>query len=154
MAETTQVLGPVTLLAGTANVTTVEIKGQWVLRVTADGKTGSVSYSPQGVADDQAMVLVRNAAGAVVASATASQMRLAGAVGLRLDMPGVGEIVVGEQPRARGGAGAPQVSGTSAEAAVDLVRIRLLGQDVRIGHMEAAVAVPPAGVTCPGLEVR
>jgi hypothetical protein len=154
MAETTQVLGPVTLLAGTANVTTLEVKGQWVLRVTADGTTGAVSYSPQGMANDQAVVLVRNAAGAVVASATASQMRLAGAVGLRLDVPGVGEIVVGEQPRARGRAGAPQVSGTSAEAAVDLVRIRLLDQDVRIGHMEAAVAVPAAGVTCPGLDVR
>jgi hypothetical protein len=154
MAETTQLLGPVTLLAGTAKVTTVEVKGEWALRVTADGKTGAVSYSPQGVTNDQAVVLVRNAAGAVVASATASQMRLAGAVGLRLDVPGVGEIVVGEQPRARGkGAGAPQVSGTSVEAAVDLVRIRILGQDVRIGHMEAAVAVPPAGLTCPGPDV-
>jgi hypothetical protein len=61
--------------------------------------------------------------------------------------------VVGEKPRARGRAGAAQASGTSAEAAVDLVRIRLLGQDVRLGHMEAAVAVPPAGVSCPGLEV-
>jgi hypothetical protein len=153
MSETTQVLGPVTVLAGTANQTTVELKGQWVLRVTADGKTGSVSYSPQGVPADQAMVLVRNAAGAVVAQASASQMKVAGSLGVRLDIPGLGQIVVGEQPRARGRTGAPQPSGTSAEAAVDLVRIRLLGQDVRVGHMEAAVAVPPAGLTCPGLEV-
>jgi hypothetical protein len=153
MGETSQVLGPVTLLAGTPTATTVELKGQWVLRVTADGKTGSVSYGPQGLAGDQALVLVRNAAGAVVAQATASQMRLAGAVGLRLDVPGVGEIVVGEQPRARGKAGAPPTSGARAEAAVDLVRVRLLGQDIRVGHMEAAVAVPPAGVTCPGVEV-
>jgi hypothetical protein len=153
MGETSQVLGPVTLLAGTPNATTVELKGQWVLRVTADGRTGSVSYGPESVAGDQALVLVRNAAGAVVAQATASQIRLAGTVGLRLNIPGVGEIAVGEQPRARGGAGAPAVSGTSAAAAVDLVRIRLLGQDVRLGHMEAAVAVPVAGVTCPGLEV-
>ena len=36
-------------------------------------------------------------------------------------------------------------SGTSASAAVDLVRVRLLGQDVRLGHMEAAVAVPASG---------
>ncbi|MEW6471636.1 MAG: hypothetical protein AB1679_05155 [Actinomycetota bacterium] len=154
MSETTQVLGPVTLLAGTAKVTTVEIKGQWVLRATADGKTGSVFYSPQNVANDEAVVLVRNAAGAVVASATASQLRLAGAVGLRLDIPGVGELVVGEQPRARGRTGAPLVSGTSVEAAVDLVRIRLLGQDVRLGHMEAAVAVPATGVICPGPDVK
>ena len=46
-------LGPVTLLAGTANATTIELKGQWVLRVTADGKTGSVSYGPQGSAGDE-----------------------------------------------------------------------------------------------------
>jgi hypothetical protein len=153
MAETTQVLGPVILLAGTANATTVELKGRWVLRVTADGKTGSVSYGPQGMAGDEALVLVRNAAGAVLAQATPSQIRLAGAVGLRLNVPGLGEIIVGEQPRARGKAGAPPASGTRAEAAVDLVRIRLLGQDVRLGHMEAAVAVPPTGLTCPGLEV-
>ena len=153
LSETTQVLGPVTLLTGTANQMTVELKGQWVLRVTADGKAGSVSFSPSGVPADQAIVLVRNAAGSVLASASTAQMKLAGSVGIRLDIPGVGEIVVGEQPRARGRSGAPQPSGTSAEAAVDLVRVRLLGQDVRLGHMEAAVAVPPAGVTCPGLEV-
>ena len=153
MGETTQVLGPVTLLAGTAKATTIELKGQWVLRVSADGKTGSVSYGPQGMSGDEAVVMVRNAAGTVVAQATASQMNLSGTVGLRLDVAGLGEIVIGEQPRARGKAGAPATSGTSASAAVDLVRVRLLGQDVRIGHMEAAVAVPPAGVTCPGLEV-
>ncbi|MGH9010917.1 MAG: hypothetical protein ACRDYF_13875, partial [Acidimicrobiia bacterium] len=153
MGETSQVLGPVTLLAGTPNATTVELKGQWVLRVTADGKTGSVSYGPQGMAGDEALVMVRNAAGTVVAQATASQIRLAGTIGLRLNVPGLGEIVVGEQPRARGKTGAPATSGTSAAAAVDLVRVRLLGQDVRLGHMEAAVAVPATGVTCPGLEV-
>ncbi len=153
MGETSQVLGPVTLLAGTANATTIELKGQWVLRVTADGKNGSVSYAPRGTTGDETLVMVRNAAGTVVAQATASQMRLAGTVGLRLNIAGLGEIVIGEQPRARGKAGAPVTSGTSAAAAVDVVRIRLLGQDVRIGHMEAAVAVPAAGVTCPGLEV-
>jgi hypothetical protein len=153
MGETTQALSPVTLLAGTPNATTVELKGQWALRVTADGKTGSVAYGPQGVPADQALVVVRNAAGAVVAQATAAQMQQAGAVGLRLIVAGVGEIVVGEQPRARGKAEPAPTTGTRAEAAVDLVRVRLLGQDVRLGHMEAAVAVPPAGITCPGLEV-
>jgi len=153
MGETSQALGPITLLAGTANQTTLEVKGQWLLRVTADGQVGSVSYGPQGVAADQALVVVRNAAGAVVAQATGSQQALAGSAGLHLNIPGIGEIVVGEQPRARGRAGAAPASGTGAEAAADLVRIRLLGQDVRIGHLEAAVAVPPTGVTCPGLEV-
>ena len=153
MSETSQTLAPVTLLAGTASQTTVELRGQWALRVTADGRTGSVSYGPQGLPADQAAVVVRNAAGAVVGQATAAQMGLAGGRGVHLAVAGVGEIVVGEQPRARGRTTPAPASGTSAEAAVDLVRIRLLGQDVRLGHMEAAVAVPPAGVTCPGLEV-
>ena len=132
----------------------MELKGQWVLRVTADGKTGSVSYSPAGRArrpgDGAGAQRRRGRRGP--GDGVADE---AGRFGrrLRLDLPGIGEIVVGEQPRARGSAGAPQPSGTSAEAAVDLVRIRLLGQDVRLGHMEAAVAVPPAGLTCPGLEV-
>ena len=153
LGETSQLLGPITLLTGTAHQTTVEVKGQWLLRVTADGRTGAVTYGPQGLAGDQALVVVRNAAGAIVAQASASEQKLAGSAGIHLDIPGVGEIVVGEQPRARGRAGAAQASGTGADAAVDLVRIRLLGQDVRIGHMEAAVAVPAAGVSCPGLEV-
>jgi hypothetical protein len=153
MSETSQTLAPVTLLAGTAKQTTVELQGQWALRVAADGRTGSVSYGPQGLAADRAAVVVRNAAGAVVGQATAGQMRLAGGLGVHLAVAGVGEIVVGEQPRARGRTTPAPASGTSAEAAVDLVRIRLLGQDVRLGHMEAAVAVPPAGVTCPGLDV-
>ena len=153
MSETSQTLAPATLLAGTANQTTVELRGQWVLRVTADGKTGSISYGPQAMAADQALVVVRNAAGAVVAQATPAQLRVAGGLGVHIAVAGVGEIVVGEQPRARGRATPAQASGTRADAAVDLVRVRLLGQDVRLGHMEAAVAVPPAGVTCPGLEV-
>ena len=153
MAESSEVLGPVTLLAGTASQTTVELKGQWVLRATADGRTGTIFYGPQSLPADQTVVVVRNAVGAIVTQASASQMRLAGTLGVHLQVAGVGEIVVGEQPRARGRAGAPPASGSGAEAAVDLVRIRLLGQDIRLGHLEAAVAVPPAGITCPGLDV-
>ena len=153
MAETSEALGPLTLLAGTAGPTTVELRGTWVLRVTADGLAGGVSYGPQGLAGDQVAVVVRNAAGAVVAQATAAQIELAGADGVGLAVAGVGEIVVGEQPRTRGRTVAPTALGTTTEAAVDLMRVRLLGQDIRLGHMEAAVAVPPAGITCPGLEV-
>ena len=153
LAETSEVLGPLTLLAGTGNQTTVELRGTWALRVSADGKVGTVSYGPQGLADGQAAVVVRNAVGAVVGQASAAQVRLAGGGGVHLSVAGVGEIAVGEQPRTRGRTIAPTALGTTTEAAVDLVRVRLLGQDVRLGHMEAAVAVPPAGITCPGLSV-
>ena len=112
-----------------------------------------MSYGPQGLAGDQPLVVVRNAAGEIVAQAGASPQQVAGTAGVRLELPGLGEIVVGERPRARGANGPARAGGTGADAAVDLVRINLLGQDIRLGHMEAAVTVPPAGVTCPGLEV-
>jgi hypothetical protein len=153
LSETTQTLAPVTFLAGTANQFTVNLLGRWALRVTADGRTGSVSYGPQVSATDQSVLEVRNAAGAVIAGATAAQLLAAGDFGLHISVSGVGEIVVGEQPRARGRTTPAEASGTNANAAADIVRVRLLGQDIRLGHMEAAVAVPPAGVTCPGLQV-
>src|SRR5581483_5838334 len=153
LSETTQTLAPVTFLAGTANQFTVNLLGKWALRVTADGRTGSVSYGPQGSATDQSVVEVRNAAGTVLAGATAAQLLAAGDFGLHISVAGVGEIVVGERPRARARTTPAEASGTNAGAAVDMVRVRLLGQDVRLGHMEAAVSVPPAGVTCPGLQV-
>jgi len=152
LSETTQTLAPVTFLAGTGNQVTVNLLGKWALRVSADGRTGTVSYGPQVSATDQAVLQVSNAAGAVVDTASAGQLQAAGDLGLHIPVAG-GEIVVGERPRARGRTTPAEASATGADAAVDLVRARLLGQDVRLGHMEAAVAVPPAGVTCPGLQV-
>jgi hypothetical protein len=152
LSETTQTLAPVTLLAGTGSQFTVNLLGKWALRVTADGRTGSVSFGPQVTAADQSVLEVSNAAGAVVAPATAAQVQGAGDGGLHIPVAGA-EIVIGERPRARGRVTPAEASGTSADAAVDLVRVRLLGQDVRLGHMEAAVAVPAAGVNCPGLQV-
>src|SRR5205823_4995266 len=72
--------------------------------------------------------------------------------------PGVAEIALGEDPRAIGGdaASSPTVLPSQASAAVDVVRVKLLGgalADVRVGHMEAAVAVPAGGVQCPGVNV-
>lgn len=158
LSETSQRLGPVALLAGSPKEHTLLVKGQWSLRASADGQAGSVALTPEGMSGSEPVVEVHNQAGQVVAQATAadfvsSGQRVAGSAGVKLKVEGVGEIVVGEQPRIRGGDGAPTVTGTRVEAAVDLVRVKLLGQDIRLGHMETGVVVPAEGLTCPGPEV-
>jgi hypothetical protein len=70
----------------------------------------------------------------------------------------VAEIVLGESPRAIGGdTGSSPVraaNGTSAGAAVDVVRVRtLVGPldgitDLRVGHMESMATVPVGGIQC------
>lgn len=73
-------------------------------------------------------------------------------------------IVIGEQPRAIGGVGAPfqAADGTSASAAIDLVRIQPMGLlaplaplvgDVRVGHMEVQAFAPAGGIDCQGIGV-
>ncbi|MEO5679300.1 MAG: hypothetical protein ABIS47_06500 [Acidimicrobiales bacterium] len=73
-------------------------------------------------------------------------------------------IVIGESPRALNGTGLPNqaADGTSASAAIDLVRIKPIGllaplaalvTDVRVGHMEVSAFAPVGGVVCPAIGV-
>src|SRR4051812_22186777 len=68
------------------------------------------------------------------------------------------EIVVGELPRAiRDDHGSfPLRTATRIAAATDVARVRLKDMpeaDLRIGHMEAAAAIPPEGIACPDIEM-
>jgi uncharacterized repeat protein (TIGR01451 family) len=154
-SETRQTIAPVTLLKGTPNQFTIEAAGEWALRVTADGATGSFFYGPGSVSPETPVVRVIDAAGKVTNVLTLQQ--LLDKDGLTVTIPGVAEIVIGEAPRALGGptGSTPGISGTSASAAVDVARVKLLEQgqnhvgDVRVGHMEAAVVVPAGGIGCP-----
>jgi uncharacterized repeat protein (TIGR01451 family) len=83
---------------------------------------------------------------------------LLGNKGFVLNIPGLAEIAIGEDPRAIGGSAdsVPTVAsnGTMASAAVDVVRVRALPgatelADVRVGHMETVAQVPSGGVACP-----
>src|SRR5205814_6520903 len=82
--------------------------------------------------------------------------------GLEINIPGVAEIVIGEDPRAVDGdaASSPTQTGTLVLGAADVVRVRLLNQgeshlaDVRLGHMEVGLAVPADGIQCPGIGMR
>jgi uncharacterized repeat protein (TIGR01451 family) len=155
MSETRQTIAPVTFFKGSPNQFTIEALGEWVLRATADGVTGSVHYGPGTTSPETPIVRVIDAADKVTNVLTFQQ--LLGKDGLKVAVPnGVAEIAIGEAPRALGGAGGsqPTATGTVASAAVDVVRVKLLDQgethaaDVRVGHMETAVTVPAGGITC------
>jgi hypothetical protein len=151
LSEVRQTVAPVTFLAGTPAEFTLEVGGEWVLSARADGRTGSVSFGPEGNPSAEPVLRVVGPTGVVIAALTVQDVL--GRGGQVLSVPGVAEIAVGEQPRPLLGAAGPLPGDapTAAAAAVDVARVRLLagGAEVRVGHMEAAVAVPAGGPPCP-----
>ena len=162
MTETRMTIAPVSLFRGSATPLTIEFLGEWVLRAVATGVGGAagnyVFYGPGSVSPETPVL--RLIQGTNITQVTTQQ--ILGAGGLPIVIPGLAEIVVGEDPRAIGGdhTTAPTLAGdgTAAAAAVDVVRIRLLETvdqsvaDLRIGHMEVSAQVPPGGIAC-GLPV-
>ncbi|MDQ1496897.1 MAG: hypothetical protein QOD57_5569 [Actinomycetota bacterium] len=165
VTESHQILAPITLIPGIAplpDVLSVEFAGEWVLRSTATGKPGGakVDYAPGGDPTSTTKVLTIKAAGLVVQSFTTQQFLTQ--KGLPIVIPGVAEIVIGEAPRAIGGAtGSTPVmaaNGTETATAVDVLRIKTLAglagiTDLRVGHMESRATVPVGGIQC-GIPVK
>jgi hypothetical protein len=151
VSETRQTIAPVSLLGGLA---TLELLGEWALRAIATGKPGGsrIEYAPVG-AGPQTNVAVLTIGGNPT---TITLQQLLGPGGLVIPIPLVADIRIGAPPRAIGGVGAPTLTDTSAAAAVDVVSVSLLDlgglglqvADIRVGHMEAAVSVPPGGIRC------
>ncbi|MGH8998505.1 MAG: hypothetical protein ACRDY7_03855, partial [Acidimicrobiia bacterium] len=161
LSETRQSIAPVTLLAGTDEEILVEVGGEWVLRAFADGTNGSVTLGVEGVDDDTPVLrIVQKGEKPVVV--TAGQLARQDGP-LRNTTSGRNQLVVAERPRAISAEPdaeePPAATGTFAAGAADVFRFILDpggSADVveaRIGHMEAAVAVPPGGVVCPGIGV-
>ena len=153
-SETRQTIAPVTLFAGTGNEITLEFAGEWVLRTVADGKTGKVFYGPGEVSPDTPLLRILRPG---EENRILSTQDLFGAAGLTIDISPLLKVSIGAPPRMIGGAdnSEPVETGTFAAAAVDVVRVTLLAAegsltaaDVRIGHMEAATAVPEGGIEC------
>lgn len=163
IAETRQTIAPVTFLAGSEAEFTIEFAGEWVLRAHAGGIPGSayVHYGPGEVSPETPILSVIQ--GGEVTRIVDTQ-DLFGEEGLVIPI-GEGDdvlanIVVGEDPRELGNTdpdSQPAVAedGTSASAAVDVVRVQLLSAagvgeaaEVRIGHMEVSAAVPEGGLDC------
>lgn len=166
VTETHQILAPLTLIPGAAaplpDVLSIEFGGEWVLRSTATGKPGGakVTYAPEGSISNTTKVITVKASGEEVLSLTMQEfMDNEGQV---FDIPNVGQIALGEDPRAIGDmstASKPELAanGTVAAAAVDVVRIiglplaDTLGielADLRVGHMESRAMVPVGGIQC------
>jgi hypothetical protein len=157
-SETRQTVAPISLLAnqtlGTA--VTVEIAGEFGLRVVATGKPGgsSVSYTGNPVLTVTATTLgiVTPILGPI------SLQDVLGQNGLGLSVPGLLTVGLGTPPRALGGVqgttAALSPDGTAASGAADAVRLTLLsipgltGLDLALGHMEGAVRVPAGGIRC------
>jgi hypothetical protein len=163
LAESRQTVAPVTLFKGDRlRELTIEVAGEWILRSTADGTTGAVTRGVEKSIDDDRpllRIISRDEKGKRVVTEIADVDQLGDLDEGTMDFgPGL-QLVIAEAPRAlRAATGRkPQETGTAAAGALDILRIQ--GSDdpedaiVRVGHMEAAVAVPPGGATCPGIGV-
>ncbi|MEY2424680.1 MAG: hypothetical protein QOI61_252, partial [Actinomycetota bacterium] len=159
-----QTIAPVSLLRGNLDLT-VEVLGEWVMKAFASGVAGqsTVTYRPtkdengNPVTDSTPILRFIVGADPVDITTVLTFQQVFGEEGFSdISIPGVLDLVVGEDPRAIGGDAttnpAIAADGTSVAAAVDVVRLVLadgaLG-DVRIGHMETKATVPAGGVTCP-----
>ncbi len=157
LSEVRETIAPVTFFKGTPNQFTIEVLGEWVLQTVATGIDGGsyVQYGPENASPATPILRVIQASG----TQTLTFQQVFGSAGQAITIPGVAEIVIGEAPRAIGGAtgSKPTTSsnGTTTSAAVDVVRVRSLPgapasiADVRLGHMEASATVPGGGVSCP-----
>jgi Domain of unknown function DUF11 len=155
-SETRETIAPITFFKGTPQQFTLEFAGEWVLRSTADGNTGTVFYGPGNVTPETPLVRVLDANGNLMSNIPEiTTQTLFGPSGLNISLPGVANITVGGAPRMIGGSAdsKPVQTSTLTAAAVDVVSVQLLQgsvrlADVRIGHMENATAVPAGGITC------
>jgi len=156
-SETRQTIAPVTLFKGTGNEVTLEFAGEWVLKVVADGKSGKVTYGPGNVSPDTPLLRIIRPGTPPAVQEILSTQDLFGPGGLIIDGLPLVKITIGAPARAIAGAdnSKPTETATFAAAAVDVVRVQLLSPDesltaadVRIGHMEAATAVPEGGIEC------
>lgn len=168
MTETRMTIAPITLLGSTPAPITIELLGEWVLRSVATGIPGQaqVFYGP-GTTDLNTPVLSIIQTG--VLNEILSLQDLLGPTGLGpIEIPGLLNIAIGEDPRAIGDTSAASAAtesadGTVASGAVDVVRVQLLdgagavagalipglsAVDIRVGHMEARAQVPAGGIRC------
>ena len=104
MTETHQTLAPVVLLDGpTGPLVSLTFAGEWVLRVDGHRQAGrrQGGIRPGWQPDLDHHVLTLTIAGVPALSLTTQQLLTQ--KGLVLPLPGIGEIAIGEDPRAIGG---------------------------------------------------
>jgi hypothetical protein len=154
LAEVRQTIAPVTFDVGDQKFT-VEVGGEWVLRAIADGTKGALTFGPDESSGDRPLLRVIDGQGHVV-----DEQDLAALTGKQAIVVSGITLFLGEDPRALGSVGEdpakPIITGTTVAAAMDVVRLQAIDAEnnpvqLRVGHTEVAVAVPPQGLTCPGI---
>src|SRR5579884_313921 len=128
-SETRETIAPITFFKGQANQFTLEFAGEWVLRTTSDGNTGTVFYGPGNVTPDTPLLRVLDKNGNLMSNIPEiTTQTLFGATGLNVNIPNVANITIGGPPRMIGGSAQskPVQTATLTDAAVDVVSIQLL----------------------------
>lgn len=158
VSETRQTVAPISILANelTQTAITVEVLGEFGLRVTSTGKPGGSTAEYLG--NPVLVVSSKLSALPAVELIRISLSDLLGQNGLTVDLPGIATVALGAPPRDLNGSATSKpvlaADGTSARAAADIIRLSLLDLpgltvlDLALGHMEGAVAVPAGGVRC------
>ncbi|HKY76975.1 MAG TPA: hypothetical protein VJS45_12595 [Acidimicrobiia bacterium] len=153
ITELRQTIAPVTLgLPGVDEKFTLEVGGEWVMRASTDGTTGSVTSRPENSDYEERPAIRLLQDDELIAVGMGD---LGDRTGIFIDGAPVGEIRIGGEPRAifgRHGSKATE-TGTRVSAAGDMAVVRLFetAAELRIGHMEVGLAVPVGGVKCPGI---
>jgi len=165
MVETRQTIAPTTIRQGTPDEMTIEVAGEWILRVVVDGAKSHYEYGPDPDTPETVVLRVTRPEhpgeknrGNTIEVAKVTAQELLGNDGAVVEITPGRDIVIGELARAiRDDHGStPLQTATRIAAAVDVARVVLKdvpGADLRIGHMEAAATVPPDGIACPGIGV-
>jgi hypothetical protein len=163
LTETRQTIAPITIRRGTPEEMTIEVAGEWILSVMVDGARSRLDYGPDADSPQTTVLRVtrpehpgKKDHGKTIEVATVTLQQLLDNDGAIVDITDNVELVVGELPRGiRDDHGSfPVRTTTRVAAASDVVRIVLKdmpGADLRVGHMEAAAAVPADGIACPGI---
>jgi hypothetical protein len=156
IAETRQTIAPITFgLPGTDEKFTIEVGGEWVMRAATDGTKGLVTFGPkQGVDGDRPAIRLIHGDDVIDEVGIREE---GGRTGIFLDGDPIGDIRIGGDRRAISGqpGSKPTETPTRVSAASDVVVVRLFEPraELRVGHMEVGLAVPPGGVQCPGIQM-
>ncbi len=173
-SEVRATLLPITLFTATPGgqtETTIEVLGPWRLVGNAGGlpNTAWIHFGPDAEEPNQPILRIstRSYQGGVVVEDHNDILTvedLVGPDGLRIHLPGIADISLGEGPRAIGSDDADPyppateaADGTKVSAAAEILRIELLETteaegfelaELRLGHMEVEAEVPAGGLSC------
>lgn len=165
ISETRQHLVPIGVGTPVAGISplTVQVDGDFIMRVRATGKPGLPAFKfigdplvpgPASIEFSDPLVTITGPLGVPVPP---TPLKLSALLNIApISIPGIATITVDGLPRAIGGlpgtAAAISPDGTSVAAGYDLLRIALLPVlgvlNLRVGHMEGTATVPPGGVKC------